>query len=206
MAGIINTLSEAIEQWVIDNSTISPDSLIKNWGFVELSNRTSKGKKSISTQPIPMSINGTSDRDQVSLDDRFQFIFWIRWIAPMTSILNDADSWGLREGKRFSLPLRVVVAHKVELGENLILDLVNGLPENLVVSGFDFVFLTSSISVDPDHEQIYRTELGNTIYELHRFDWNIYVIDINVEYVQCPPGEATEEGRIFDFTFAEEFE
>lgn len=206
MAGIINVLSQEVEQWVQDNTDISPDSKIKNWGFVELAVRTSKGKKSQSDQPIPMTINGTGDRQQVSLDDRYDFIFWVRWIGQLQSILSEEDSWGLREGKRFTFPLRLVVAHKVELGENLILDLVNGLPESLTVAGFDFVYLTSSISVDPNHEEIYRIELGDTVYEQHRFDWNIYVININVEYVQCPPGVAVEEGRIFDYTFALEFE
>ena len=206
MAGIINVLSEEIEQWVIDNTDISPDSKIRNWGFVELSNRTSKGRSTTSTQPIPMTINGTGDREQVSLDDRYDFIFWIRWLDQLTSILSEEDSWGLKEGKRFTFPLRLVIAHKVELGETLILELVSDLPSKLIVAGFEFVYLSASVSVDPNHEDIYRTELGDTVYEQHRFDWNIYVVNINVEFIKCSPLTEGEEGRIFDFTFDFSFE
>lgn len=207
MAGIINILANEVEQWVLNNTDISPDTQVKNWRFVELANRVSKGNKTTSKQPIPMTINGTGDREQISLDDAYQFIFWIRWVSPMQSILNEEDSWGLREGKRFTLPLRLVVAHKVELGENLILDLVNGLPENIIVNGFDYVFLNSSVSVDPDHEQIYLTELGKTVYEQHRFDWNVYVVNINVEFSQGPYCiEPPEQGMIFDYTFDFAFE
>lgn len=207
MAGIIDTLIEEIHEWVVDNVDISPDTKIKNWGYVELTNRESRGKGDrTSTQPIPMTINGTADREQVALDDRYDFISWIRWAEPMTSALSEEDSWGLREGKRFTLPLRMVVAHKVELGETIILELAAGIPMNISVPGFDFVFITSNVNVDPNHEEIYRTELGNTVYERHRFNWNIYVLNINVEFVRCPPVEGVEQGKIFDFTFDFSFE
>ena len=132
-------------------------------------------------------------------------------IAPTPvekTVENAEDSWGLREGKRQRIPLRIVIAHKVEIGENFILELVNGLPENIVIDGFDFVFLNSDYSVDPNHEEIYRIELGDTVYEQHRFDWNIYVINLNVEFVVCIPSGASpeEEFKIFDFTFDSSFE
>jgi hypothetical protein len=189
MEEIIQEIADYIEDWTVDYLASSPGANVKNWGFAELVNREAKGKK-ISSQPIPMTINGTGDRDQISLDDRYDFIEWIRWISPLQSVANDEDSWGLREGKRVRLPLRIVIAHKVTLGENLIFDLVAGLPENLVISGFDIVFLNSDYSIDPDHEAIYKEELGETVYELHRFDWNVYVINLNVEFVkgnECIP-------------------
>jgi len=208
MAGIIDTISLAIEDWVLEYfGDQSPEMQFKNWGFVELSYRGSKGKTgNTSQQPIPVTINGTGQRDQVSLDDRYDYMHWTRWVGPMTSVDSEEDSWGLRAGKRTRLPLRIVIAHKVEIGENFILELVNGLPENVVVPGFDFVFLNSDYSIDPDHEEIYRTELGNTVYEQHRFNWNLYVINLNVEFVQggtCINNDSSPsmQGMIFDFTF-----
>lgn len=189
MEEIVNAISDFIAQWVTDNTDISPDSKIKNWGFVELTKRESKGKKSTSEQPIPMTINGTGDREQVSLDDRYDFIEWIRWVSPVQSVINQDDSWGLKEGKRKSVPLRIVIAHKVEIGEDLIIQIAENLPELFRITGFDFVFL-QSWSIDPDHETIYQIELGNTVYEQHRFGWNVYVIDLNVEYKQCLDGPA----------------
>ena len=46
-----------------------------------------------------MTINGTADREQIALDDRYDFIEWIRWVNPLQAIPNPDDSWGLKEGK-----------------------------------------------------------------------------------------------------------
>jgi len=184
MEQIIISLAEWIENWTIDHVNSSPALTVKNWGFVELVNRKSKGKSSESNQPIPMTINGTGDREQVSLDDRYSFIEWIRWTSPLQAVPNDDDSWGLKEGKRKTLPLRIVIAHKVELGENLVIEIAEGLPEVIYLSGFDFIFV-NGWSIDPNHEQVYVTELGETVYELHRFDWNVYAIDLEVQFKAC---------------------
>jgi hypothetical protein len=180
---------------------------------VELANRASRSPKSgsTSTQPIPVTITGDGQREQVSLDDRYDYMHWIRWVSPITSVENDEDSWGLTVGERMTIPLRIVVAHKVEIGENFILQLTRGLPKNFVVPGLDFLFIDSGYSIDPDHETIYNTELGATVYEQHRFNWNIYAINVNAEFVICIPsslGESSpdEEFKIFDFTFDSTFE
>lgn len=183
MEEIIRAIAEHIENWTIANVDQSP-LMVKNWGFAELVNRQSKGKNSQSTQPIPMTINGTADRDQIALDDRYDFIEWIRWVSPLQAVPNDDDSWGLKEGKRKTMPLRIVIAHKVELGENLVIDIAENLPEVIYLTGFDFIFV-NGWSIDPNHEQIYVTELGETVYEQHRFNWNVYTIDLEVQFKQC---------------------
>lgn len=197
MEEIINAIAEHIEGWTNDYLEASPDTVVKNWGFVELAVRTSKGKKSTSDQPIPMTINGTGDREQVGLDDRYDFIFWIRWVSPIQGVQDDGESWGLKLGKHWEMPLRIVIAHKVTKGENLIVNLVNELPDRISLTGFESIFLSVNESIDPDHETIYRTELGDTVYEQHRFDWNLYVINLNVEFIPCvdfsPPDFITDE-------------
>jgi hypothetical protein len=184
MDEVIRSIAEWIENWTIDNVDQSPAIAVKNWGFAELANRQSKGSKGTSNQPIPMTINGTGDRQQIALDDRYDFIEWIRWVSPIQAVANPEDQWGLKEGKRKSWPLRIVIAHKVELGENLIDQIAENLPEVITLTGFDFIFL-QNWSIDPNHEQIYNTELGETVYEQHRFNWNIYTIDLNVEFKLC---------------------
>ena len=183
MDEIIRAIAEHIENWTLANVNQSP-LMVKNWGFVELVNRQSKGKKGESTQPIPMTINGTADREQVALDDRFDFIEWIRWVTPLQAVPNEDDSWGLKEGKRKTMPLRIVIAHKVELGENLVVQIAENLPEVIYLTGFDFIFV-NEWTIDPNHETIYVTELGETVYELHRFNWNVYAIDLEVQFKQC---------------------
>lgn len=182
MKKIIDEISAFIHQWAIDNLEASPDSEVKTWGFVELVNRQSKGQRT-TTQPIPMTINGTGDRQQVSLDDRQKFISWIRWVSPTFSTDAPEDAWGLKPGRRKRMPLRIVIAHRVELGEDIVHELAEAIPESIFVDGFDYVW-PQQFSIDPDHETIYRTELGETVYESHRFPWNLYVINLDVDYIE----------------------
>lgn len=155
----------------------------KLWGFCELAHRTSppNGKD----QPTVMSINGTSDRKYVTLDDRYDFISWIRIPGVLNFSDNDQWNFGFKEARFQTINFRWVIAHKVQLGENLIYSLVNQLPESLSVSGYQVLFVNPVGSVDHDHETIYRTELGDTVYEKHRFPWNLYVINLSIEFLLC---------------------
>ena len=179
MKTIIDELSLFINEWAIDYLEASPENDVKSWGFAELVGRESRGKKGESTQPIPMTINGTSDRQRISLDDKYKFISWIRWVAPVQTFEDPDDGWGLKVKRRKRIPLRVVVAHKVELGEDVIYELARSLPGKLMLSGYEFVYI-DQYSIDPDHENIYRIELGETVYEKHRFPWNVYVLNVDI--------------------------
>ena len=190
MKTIVDRIAQFIQEWAEDqNSTL----LVKNFGFCELVNRESRGTtknrrnfESVSTQPIPITIPGDgSEAEQVSLNDQFNFIFWIRknGRVQMTESLDDA--WGLQQGKRQNLPLRIVIAHRNNLGENLVYELSQDLPERIYLNGYDLVFLSANGEVDDDHETIHDIELGKTNYEKHRFTWNIYVINLNVEFIPC---------------------
>ena len=175
-------LVAAIDDWTNNNF---PDLARKLFGFVELTHRTTTGTKSVGDQPIPVTINGTSDRQQVSLDDRYQLITWVRLPGRIGVVDNPEWSFGLKESRFQTANFRWVIAHKVELGENLIYSMVDAFPEKLSVDGFTLVFVNPQIDIDFDHEAIYQTELGNTVYEKHRFPWNLYVINLNLEFIVC---------------------
>jgi hypothetical protein len=180
MKALIDTVAEFIEGCATDQA--SPI-IVQNFGFVELANRESRGKTTTSTQPIPVTITGTHEREQVSLNDEKDFIFWIRTVGRSVPVPSD-DQWGIKTHRRLSLPIRIVIAHKVEFGENLVYQLLNDFPISFVVAGYEYMDL-ENIEVDPDHEVIHDTELGKTNYEKHRFPWNIYVINMNIEFAMC---------------------
>lgn len=180
MKALIDRVGEFIEEWATDQA--SPI-IVQNFGFVELVNRESRGKTTTNTQPIPVTITGTHEREQVSLNDEKDFIFWIRTVGRASPVPTE-DTWGIKPFRNLSLPIRIVIAHKVEFGENLVYQLLNDFPSSFVVPGYEFMYL-ENIEVDPDHEVIHDTELGKTNYEKHRFPWNIYVINMNIEFAMC---------------------
>jgi hypothetical protein len=166
---------EAIDSWTLNRYSAYQTKL---YGFCELMRKTSGGADQIMPVTIP-------DRVQVSIDDRYNFITWIRWAQPATYEVNDEWSFGKDEARYGTLPIRLVLAHRTTLGEDLVFDFINAFPNKFSVPGFQIVFIDGSPAIDPDHETIYTTELSNTVYEKHRFTWNIYVLNINVQFLEC---------------------
>lgn len=156
------------------------------WGFCELSHRTTETQ----TQPIPAKITLTHKRTQVSLDDKKQLVTWIR-IVENSSQGNEIEGndwdFGLNNNSVQTTTLRMIVAHKIELGENLIYQIAHSFPDLLSVNGCQIVSINrADLNIDPDHENIYLTELGAGQYERHRFPWNLYALDIPVDYILKP--------------------
>jgi hypothetical protein len=176
---------EKLDEWT---GAEYPSANKKLWGYCELMTKTTGSPAG--EQPMPVKIiNGVADRgtNQVSLDDRYDIITWVRLTNGPSRIEHEDDGFGIRKSRRKAATLRWVIAHKVELGENFINELLRDFPDRLAVDGYEFVFLDDDFEVDPDHESIYETELGKTVYERHRFNWNIYAVELNVEYILCEP-------------------
>lgn len=183
MIGIIN----ALDAWTAAQYPAIDQKL---WGYAEIVHRTVEG----SDQPIPGTINNTSDRSQIALDDRYQLITWFR-LPGTIELKNDIDgsdwAFGLQHGIVQRANLRWVIAHRVEIGDNWIFTFLKSLPSGFTLADYQMIFIDKNRAVlDADHEAIYLTELGKTVYEKHRFTWNLYVLNVAVEYIPCPGANA----------------
>lgn len=160
------------------------------WGFCELAKRTHENKE----QPIPVTINGTHKRSQVSLDDKKQMVTWFRLVNTVefgNEIEGNDWSFGLEDSNVQTATLRMVIATKVEIGENLIFSIAKKMPGIFSAAGYTIISIDrSGLTIDTNHEEIYLTELGQGKYEQHRFPWNLNVLNIPVSFILC---EATQE-------------
>jgi hypothetical protein len=172
-------LIEAIDDYTADYFSSYN---LKNWGFCELMKK-SAGEGSVE-QPMPVTI---PLRKQVSLMDTYEIITWIRQTSPVQYEPNEEWSFGKNEARFANLPLRIVFCNKVSLAnsESLVYEYLQNFPSKLSVADYQFIFVGANSSVDPDHEAIYTTELGNNSYEKHRFPWNLYAINLNVQFIIC---------------------
>ena len=183
MIPIIN----ALDSWTASQY---PALSSKLWGYTELVHKTEQG----SDQPMPVTINNTSDRQQVALDDRYQLITWFR-LPGTIEIKNDIDgndwAFGLQHGIVQRPVLRWVIAHRVEIGDDWIFSFLKSIPSGFNLENYQMVFIDKNrATLDTDHEAIYLTELGKTVYEKHRFTWNLYVVNVAVEFILCPGANA----------------
>lgn len=182
---------DAVNDWFSDyiSDTYPSENMadfLKSFGYVELTNRTNQN----TTQPIPATINGTSNRAQVSLDDRFQVMTWFRLPGQVTfgnDIEGNDYAFGFKKSPVQKAGVRWVIAHRVELGEELIFNILDSIPGIFKIQGYDIASVDkTTMTLDADHETIYRTELGETVYEKHRFTWNLYAVALNLNYILNP--------------------
>jgi hypothetical protein len=174
---------EAIDAWTEEEYSELNQKL---FGFCELMRKSAAGNE----QPMPVTIEG---RKQVALDDRRELVTWIRMsdtVQTSNSVEDQDWAFGLDDAPVQYTTLRWVVAHKTTLGEKFIHNLLKAVPSMFEVEGYQIISVNkSSSSIDTEHESIYNAEFGNNNYEKHRFTWNLYVINLNIEYIICETSE-----------------
>lgn len=170
----MKAITEAIDVWTTSEFAYT----MKLWGYCELMTRQG--------QVMPVTIPG---RLQVSLDDRYDLITWIRRDGNLTlasDIEGEDWSFGIQQAPVQKQNLRIVLAHKVSIGEDFIIDFIKAFPRLFDVDGYSLVSVDrTGISVDTDHEDVYRIELAETNYEKHHFTWNVYAVTVPIEYIPC---------------------
>lgn len=185
-----------MDEWTAEHFQGTSPFEMKLWGHCELARRTSEGTNTVGDAPIVMTINGTSDRELVTIDDRYDFISWWRTPNPVNlqnTIDNNDWAFGFDSGRVQKITFRWVTAWKVGHGEMIALNLASELPARLVIEGYQFVSIDKvNVTVDQDDQAIYLTELGNTVYEKWRSTWNLAVVNLVAEYILDPNCEGSQ--------------
>lgn len=185
-----------MDEWTAEHFQGTSPFEMKLWGHCELARRTSEGTNTVGDAPIVITINGTSDRELVTIDDRYDFISWWRTPNPVNlqnTIDNNDWAFGFDSGRVQKITFRWVLAWKVGHGEMIALNLASELPARLVIDGYQFVSIDKvNVTVDQDDQAIYLTELGNTVYEKWRSTWNLAVVNLVAEYILDPDCEGSQ--------------
>lgn len=137
------------------------------------------------SQVMPATI---PERKRVSLDAKFDLITWMRQEGDTTVDASQIRGYGRNPKLLQNAPIKWVFAHKVGLGESLVYDFFATLPRIIKDPDKNFSVILiddTNRSVDSNHEQIYTTELGETAYDKHRLNWNIYAINFRVSFIPC---------------------
>lgn len=132
-------------------------------------------------QPHPITV---TTRRQVAPNDRYDAVIYYRILdSPVNA--EEPDMWGRTFRKKVAQRLRMVVFVKHSKGESWIYDLINELPDTLVVTGYRAIDLGPNFNLIVDQQGIYQQELGANDYERHATSWNIYAIEFDVNLIRC---------------------
>lgn len=152
---------------------------IRFYGLAELVTKES------TTMPVTVG-KTTSEREKIAIDDRYDCIVYHRIINTQTEIDED-NSYGVDQAKKYTTQLRTVIASKVSLGEEFNREFSLQIPAFINVSGYDYInFMPSGFN--EDHESIMQQEFITVLYHKHRTAWNVCAIDNEVEYLICRNG------------------
>lgn len=135
----------------------------------------------------PVTIGKTvPERVKIALDDRYDAVCYHRLISTGSEI-DDNNSFGLYQAKKYTTQLRTIIASKVSTGDQFNRIFAEYLPEFLRLTGYDYINLMPS-GFDEDHEAVIAAEWTEIPYHKHRTAWNVNAIANNVEYLICKNG------------------
>lgn len=141
--------------------------------------------KETTTQPVTIG-KTTSEREKIALDDRYDAIVYHRLISTNSEIDED-NTYGVRQAKKYTTQLRTIIASKVSTGEQFNRIFAEYFPEFIKITGYDYInFMPSAF--DEDHEAVVSEEWTEIPYHKHRTAWNVNAIENNVEYLICRNG------------------
>ncbi len=134
-------------------------------------------------QPNPVTYD--LKREQAQIHDRYDGIFYHRLLNSESN--EDLDmSFGVYILDRTLARFRIVLAHKVKLGEGFVMDFAKAMPKKIDLTNYKFIHRSANLTIIADHEAVYNQEYGqSTPYERHRTTWNIYALEYNLEFIEC---------------------
>jgi hypothetical protein len=148
---------------------------LKAYGLCELITKDKKVN--------PVTCNKT--RDVAQIHDAFNGIFYHRILSSNPFQEDEEFSFGSIVKRRHSKNMRLVMAFKVELGENFVNEFINEIPDKITtLSNYKFVFLGPGTLIE-DHEAVTLQEYGQIPYEKHRTSWNIYALEYDIDFMLC---------------------
>ena len=133
----------------VDKAILSelPSSGLKAYGLCELVLKDN--------QPHPVTYD--LKRTQAQIHDRYDGIFYHRLLNSESQ--EDLDmSFGVDILDRTLARFRIVLAYKVQLGENFIMDFVRAIPKKIELDNYKFIHRSQGVTLIADHEGVYNQE------------------------------------------------
>lgn len=100
-------------------------------------------------------------------------------------------SFGRTKSMQNNQRVRMVVLVHFSEGENVIDNIINAIPDEILASDIENVdyksIVTSdSVSLIRDRDSIWTTEWGNAYKDKYQMRYNIYAVEYSINYIRCP--------------------
>lgn len=121
---------------------------------------------------------------KVTPNDRYPILIYHRLLDGS---LADSETFSFgrsmtRENRQL---VRMVVLVNFSLGESVIDNIINALPDEIINEDYKSIVFGTDITLIRDRDSIWTTEWGNAYKDKYQMRYNIYAVEYTLSYVRC---------------------
>jgi len=122
--------------------------------------------------------------EKVTPNDKFQIVIYHRLL---NSEFEESEefSFGRKKTFRSNQNIRTVLIFDLE-SETKPEDIANTIPDDLEISGFEFVNISKNMSLNKDSNAVWEDEYGESYKDKYVKRYNIYALEYQIQYLKCP--------------------
>lgn len=81
--------------------------------------------------------------------------------------------------------IKTVFISEIALGEDLVLDFINAMPDKVEFSGYKFIEVSKGNSLNRDSGQVWTDEWDNSYRDKYQMRYHVYAIEWTLNYIKC---------------------
>lgn len=98
---------------------------------------------------------------------------------------SEEFSFGRKKSFVSNQNVRTVIIFDLET-ETTPEDIANSIPDDMTLSGFEFVNLSKNMNLIKDSNSVWEDEYGESYKDKYVKRYNIYALEYQIEYLKCP--------------------
>lgn len=127
---------------------------------------------------------------KVTPDDRHHILVYHRLLDGDVEA-SETFSFGRTMSMQNNQKVRMVVLVHFSEGENIIDNIINAIPDEVLASDIENVDYKSILTSDAvtlirDRDSIWTAEWGNAYKDKYQMRYNIYAVEYSINYIRCP--------------------
>lgn len=126
----------------------------------------------------------TADNEKVFPNDQYD-VAWYHRLLNANPEESEEYSFGRKSSVDVNQSIRTVFISEIDLGDDLVLDFINAMPDKLEFSGYKFIEVSKDISLNRDSGQVWTDEWDNSYRDKYQMIYHIYAIEWTLNYIKC---------------------
>lgn len=138
----------------------------------------------IETDNGKMPVTVESEATEACPDDRYLVTTYHRLLNGAYELRDDL-SFGKKMKGENKQKVRMIVFIQFSEGQSLIDDIFNAMPDNIVLEGYENIFVSRTANILRDRSTLWSDEFGGSYGDKYQMTYHIYGIEYDLNYIKC---------------------